>query len=593
MLLRIFSNSLIRAGITIAGIMLIPAGSVLGSESLVITNTMPNSYVWDKLAVGAPVYIDGFNLTFTDIPEPYVGLDYLRTSKSDSRSTSNPFISFAVNENVSVYVAMDSRNSIPSWLQDWSDTGDQMVVRYSRHRAKYEVYRKDFPVGNISLGGNEGGRRSNMYFVVVKGQTDGGTPVSDPVVSDPVVYELPVTEDQGTTMLTTQVPALADASDGGVSYELGMKFQSAVAGNITAVRHWKSPSETGSHVGRIWTATGTLLATVTFSNETASGWQQQALTTPLSIQPNTTYVVSVNVNNHFPDTYDELGTPIVNGNLSSVADGNNGVHGAASYLGTFPTNSYRNSNYYRDIVFTTGPTIPHPVVSDPVVSDPVVSDPVVSDPVVSDPVVSDPVVSDPVVSDPVVSDPVVSDPVVSDPVVSDPAPAPAPPPTVSLTSTASTVSIDDSTTLNWTASNADSCTASGDWFGSKETSGTESTIPLIQDATFILGCTGPGGSASQSITVKVQSPIGVATLNWIPPTTTKDGSALNDLAGYKLHYGTSPGSYSSTIVIANPGITTYVVENLLPATYYFVVTAFDSSGIDSSYSNEASKTINQ
>ena len=169
---------------------------------------------------------------------------------------------------------------------------------------------------------------------------------------------LTVTEAQGgTTVLTTQVPALADASDGGVSYELGMKFQSAVAGSITAVRHWKSPSETGSHVGRIWTATGTLLATVTFSNETASGWQQQALTTPLSIQPNTTYVVSVNVNSYFPDTYDELATPIVNGNLSSIADGNNGVHGAAGSPGTFPTNSYRNSNYYRDIVFTTGPTI--------------------------------------------------------------------------------------------------------------------------------------------------------------------------------------------------------------------------------------------
>ena len=166
---------------------------------------------------------------------------------------------------------------------------------------------------------------------------------------------LTVTEAQGgTTVLTTQVPVIPNATDG-VNYELGMKFRSAVAGSITAIRHWKSPSETGSHVGHIWTATGTLLATVTFSNETASGWQQQALTTPLSIQPNTTYVVSVNVNSHFPDTYEELGTPIVNGNLSSVADGNNGVW--ARPPGTFPTNTYRNSNYYRDIVFTTGPTI--------------------------------------------------------------------------------------------------------------------------------------------------------------------------------------------------------------------------------------------
>ena len=88
-----------------------------------------------------------------------------------------------------------------------------------------------------------------------------------------------------------------------------------------------------------------------------------------------------------------------------------------------------------------------------------------------------------------------------------------------------------------------------------------------------------------------QSAMGTATLSWAPPTTRTDGTPLTDLAGYRIHYGTSPGVYSTRISIDNPGITTYVVENLAPATYYFVTTAFDTAGGESDYSNVASKTI--
>ena len=159
------------------------------------------------------------------------------------------------------------------------------------------------------------------------------------------------------TIFTTQTPSNPDATDG-TAYELGMKFQSSAAGQITAIRYWKSPSETGSHIGKVWAGTGGAnpLVTVTFANETASGWQEQALTTPLNIQANTTYVVSVNTNNHFAMTTDALATAVTSGNLSSVADNNNGVFGNA---GSFPNNSYRNSNYFRDVGFvvTTIPTI--------------------------------------------------------------------------------------------------------------------------------------------------------------------------------------------------------------------------------------------
>ena len=61
-------------------------------------------------------------------------------------------------------------------------------------------------------------------------------------------------------------------------------------GYITGIRFYKGSGNTGTHVGHLWTSTGTLLATATFSNETASGWQQVNFATPVAITAGTTYV---------------------------------------------------------------------------------------------------------------------------------------------------------------------------------------------------------------------------------------------------------------------------------------------------------------
>ena len=150
------------------------------------------------------------------------------------------------------------------------------------------------------------------------------------------------------SLFTTQTPVVPNDTDG-VPYELGMRFQLARAGKITAIRYWKSANDSGTHVGRLWSATGSLLTSATFTGETASGWQQQTLPTPLSVQANTIHVVSVNVASHYAFTDSGLATSIVNGDISSVSGGNNGVYGNPF---VFPTNSYRNSNYFRDIVFS-------------------------------------------------------------------------------------------------------------------------------------------------------------------------------------------------------------------------------------------------
>ena len=85
---------------------------------------------------------------------------------------------------------------------------------------------------------------------------------------------------------------------------------------------------------------------------------------------------------------------------------------------------------------------------------------------------------------------------------------------------------------------------------------------------------------------------GNATVSWTPPTENTDGSVLGaDLAGYRVYYGTSSRDYSNSVEIDNPGLSSFVVEGLAETTWYFVMTAVNASGIESSYSEEVSLSV--
>jgi hypothetical protein len=141
------------------------------------------------------------------------------------------------------------------------------------------------------------------------------------------------------------------------SYELGVKIAVIGAQPLTAIRFYKDSKETGTHIGHVWSAAGALLAQTTFENETASGWQEQRLATPLMLQPGQVYVVSVGFNAFFVSARSALANQIVSGPLESVADGANGVH--SSSAGTFPTKTYSSSSYFVDVV-VAGPGAPAP-----------------------------------------------------------------------------------------------------------------------------------------------------------------------------------------------------------------------------------------
>jgi hypothetical protein len=85
--------------------------------------------------------------------------------------------------------------------------------------------------------------------------------------------------------------------------------------------------------------------------------------------------------------------------------------------------------------------------------------------------------------------------------------------------------------------------------------------------------------------------LGSITVSWTPPTRNTDGSSLTNLAGYRFHWGTTPGEYTNSVAVDNPGLSSYVIENLAPGTYEFVVTAVNSEGAESSFSEPATGTV--
>jgi hypothetical protein len=136
-----------------------------------------------------------------------------------------------------------------------------------------------------------------------------------------------------------------------------------------------------------------------------------------------------------------------------------------------------------------------------------------------------------------------------------------------------------------------------DWAKFSTTSGTLSGTPEAADVgTYAnIQISVSDGKASVALTAFAisvnQMSAGNATLDWIPPTENTDGSVLANLAGYKVHYGTSPDSLTQVIKLANPGLTSYVVDNLTTGTWYFAITSYAANGVESSKSGVVSTAI--
>jgi hypothetical protein len=158
------------------------------------------------------------------------------------------------------------------------------------------------------------------------------------------------------TVLDFATPSTVDSGDS-TPVTLGMKFQTDFAGTVTGVRFYKAAANTGTHVGALWTATGTLLAQATFGSESASGWQHVLFSSPVSINAGTTYVVTYYTpSGHYSATGGGFASAIDNPPLHGLSNGTsaNGVY-AYGVGSTFPTSSFNAGNYGVDVLFDPAP----------------------------------------------------------------------------------------------------------------------------------------------------------------------------------------------------------------------------------------------
>ena len=154
----------------------------------------------------------------------------------------------------------------------------------------------------------------------------------------------------------TGTPVNVDTGDA-ASVTLGVKFTADTPGTITGIRFYKAATNTGSHIGSLWSASGTLLASATFSSESASGWQTVTFASPVSITAGTTYVAGYFAPaGHYSSTMNAFGTGFDNPPLHVVPNSTS-ANGVYAYGGssTFPNNSYQATNYWVDVLYAPPP----------------------------------------------------------------------------------------------------------------------------------------------------------------------------------------------------------------------------------------------
>ena len=198
------------------------------------------------------------------------------------------------------------------------------------------------PASSASVTGLAPG--STYAFTVTASSSAGTAPASSP--------SNPVTVAQQDSVFDFATPANIDAGDPS-SIEVGVKFTADAAGSIAGIRFYKAAANTGTHIGSLWTAGGTLLASATFTGETSSGWQQVSFSNPVPISANTTYVAGyLAPAGHYSSTMNAFGASVDNPPLHALANSTsaNGVY-AYSGTSTFPANSYAATNYWVDVIY--------------------------------------------------------------------------------------------------------------------------------------------------------------------------------------------------------------------------------------------------
>ena len=157
------------------------------------------------------------------------------------------------------------------------------------------------------------------------------------------------------SIFTTQLPTGQTANDsvGVFGLEIGVKFQTSVAGDITGIKFYKTVGNEGTHTAQLYTANGTLLASEISKNETDSGWQTVLFATAVPITAYKTYIAAYHssLGNYISTNY-MFKKAITNGPLTALADSTERINGLYKYTYTpaVPDTGFRSSNYWVDVI---------------------------------------------------------------------------------------------------------------------------------------------------------------------------------------------------------------------------------------------------
>jgi hypothetical protein len=381
--------------------------------------------------------------------------------------------------------------------------------------------------------------------------------------------------------------------------ELGVKFKSSNSGYVTGIRFYKGVQNTGTHTGSLWTAGGSLLASVTFTKETASGWQTATFAQPVNIAANVVYVVSYFApNGHYSYNTNYFSRrSYTNGPLTALASKSRSTSANGVYFNSstpaFPIKSMNSTNFWVDLVFSTqlvsAPVAPAPPTTVTAVqsgSSIVVSwnAGISSNPIASYNVLRNGTLLTSVSSttltrtdsnltagqtygyqiETVSNTNAVSAASVTATATYNVA-STVPAPTVTLSVSPASITAGNSSKLTWSSTNATSCTAASPsgWTSSTATSGSQSVSPT-STTSYTMTCTGSAGhTTSSAATVTVSA------------ATVSSGSSGSSSSGSS---SSSSGSSCSTNIPTVSSNSLYPLQQVVNFTGSTLPSVWDDYG---------------
>jgi outer membrane protein assembly factor BamB len=218
------------------------SGFLLSNLQVSDTTNAANWSLQTTLQTGNVQYGDR-GYTLTSVPAALAGAPWVRTANSSKAYTGNPTATFTINQSATVYVALDSREAKPSWMDaSWTNSGLTLTDSQAAGSNAFTLYAKSFAAGTVSLGPNGGGSGVNMYTVIAVGS--GGTPTPSPSATSSATPTDTATPTPTGTSTPTATPSPTPTATPGP-----VQLSNLVVSDATNAKYWSL--QTNVQVGAV------------------------------------------------------------------------------------------------------------------------------------------------------------------------------------------------------------------------------------------------------------------------------------------------------------------------------------------------------